>query len=75
MSCRPSIEKNNEREGTRLPYIEFESKYRTFTIMDREHQQLISIINRFYDEWVMKKTVNPFSYLLELVEYGANQSM
>ncbi len=53
-----------------MSYIEFEPKYRTYTIMDREHEQLISIINRFFDEWVGNKGVNSLPYLLELAEYG-----
>ncbi len=53
-----------------MAYIEFEPKYRTYTIMDREHQQLISIINRFFDDWVSNKGVKPLPYLIELAEYG-----
>ena len=55
-----------------MSYIEFEPKYRTYTIMDREHKQLISIINRFFDEWVGNKEIKPLPYLLELADYGQN---
>lgn len=53
-----------------MPYIEFDSKYRTFTVMDIEHRQLIGIINRFFDEWVKSKSVDPLPYLIELADYG-----
>ena len=53
-----------------MSYIEFDAKYRTFTIMDQQHRQFIDILNRFFDDWIKDRKLDPHPYLMEVADYG-----